>query len=400
MKYTVSVTNQVLTVSCKIEVKPELVAHIDATLQGFADCCNWINRTVDPKVTGRLSIHKETYHLAKQLFELPANLICQAISRVSSNRKSAKLKNSPVKKFKPTSAGYDARIFSFKEFDWTVKLTLKDGRYSFPLLIGNYQRHLLSGETPTSATLIKRQSGEYYIQIQVKPKSPETINSDECLGVDLGRKSIAYTSEGENWDADAINKLRDHYCKLRQSLQQKASKGTRSSRRRCRELVKQLSRKERRFQSWLNHTISYRIVKSAANTKKAVAIEDLTGIRDELNQLPRTLEERRKTNNWSFFQLRNFLTYKCLKFGVKLIAVPPAYTSKSCASCLRIGSRNGKRFSCKCGWKCDSDHNASIIISRLGVSVNTPEGSGLFCSLDREDSGLLKASSMPQAGAG
>ncbi|MUL38973.1 transposase [Gloeocapsopsis sp. AAB1 = 1H9] len=390
-------TQQVLTVSCKLGVEAGLALIIDATLQGFADCCNWINSTVDPKVTGRLAIHKETYHYCKQTFELPANLVCQAISRVSSNRKSAKLKNSPVKKFKPTSAGYDARIFSFNEHNWTVKLTLKDGRYSFPLLIGNYQRHLLSGKTPTSAILVKRQSGEYYIQIQVKPKPPKTNDSNECLGVDLGRKSIAYTSSGDNWDADDINKLRDHYANLRKNLQYKASKGTRSSRRRCRELLKRLSGKERRFQTWLNHTISASIVKSAANNKKIIAIEDLTGIRDDLNQEPRNREERRRTNSWAFYQLRVFLTYKCLKQGVKLISVPPAYTSKSCASCLRIGSRNGKAYECQCGWKCDSDHNASIVISKLGVSVNTPEGSSLFCSLDRDDSGLLKAHTVPLA---
>jgi putative transposase len=391
MKYSVSMTEQVLTVSCKLEVEPGLAPEIDATLQGFADCCNLINSIVEPKVTGRLAIHKETYHLCKQTFQLPANLVCQAIYRVSSNRKTAKLKNSPVKKFKPTSAGYDARIFSFNEHNWTIKLTLKNGRYSFPLSIGNYQKHLLRGETPTSATLVKRQSGEYYIQIQVKPKPPEIVNSPDCLGVDLGRRSIAYTSEGDNWDADDINTLRDRYAKLRKTLQQKASKGTRSSRRRCRKLLKQLSGKERRFQTWLNHTISYRIVKSAANSKKIVAIEDLTGIRENLNQKPRSQIEKRRSNSWSFYQLRMLLTYKCLKFGVKLITVPPAYTSKTCASCCRIGNRNGKSFKCECGWHSDSDLNASMVISQLGATVNLPEGSSLFCSLDRIDSGLLKA---------
>lgn len=394
MKYSVSMIEKVLTVSCKLKVDPELAPELDATLQSFADCCNWINQTVEPKVTGRLSIHKEVYHLAKQLFGLPANLICQAISRVASNRKTAKQKDSPVKSFRPTSAGYDARIFNFNEHSWTVKLTLKNGRHSFPLLIGNYQRHLLSGETPTSATLVKRQSGEYYIQIQVKPKPPATSDSEQCLGVDLGRRAIAYTSEGDNWDAEAINKFRDHYAKLRQTLQRKANKGTRSSRRRCRELLKRLSGKEKRFQAWLNHTISYRIVKKAANTKKIIAIENLTGIREDLNQEPRSREERRRTNSWAFYQLRGFLTYKCLKFGVSLVTVNPAYTSKTCASCLKIGNRNGKSFKCKCGWKCNADHNASIVISLLGASVNAPEGSDyLCCFLSTDSSGLLKASS-------
>lgn len=48
---------QVLTVICKLGVEEGLTQEIDATLQGFADCCNWINSTVDPKATGRLGIH-------------------------------------------------------------------------------------------------------------------------------------------------------------------------------------------------------------------------------------------------------------------------------------------------------------------------------------------------------
>lgn len=51
---------KVLTVSCKLEVSPELAVEIDATLRIFADCCNYINQIVDLKVTGRLAIHKET----------------------------------------------------------------------------------------------------------------------------------------------------------------------------------------------------------------------------------------------------------------------------------------------------------------------------------------------------
>lgn len=215
-------TKQVLTVSCKLEVSPEVAPEIDATLQAFADCCNWINQTVNPKTTGRLAIHKEVYHPAKATFGLPANLVCQAIARVSSNRKTAKLKDRPVKGFKPTSASYDARVFTFEEETETVRLTLLNTRRSFNLLIGGYQKHLLKGEKPISATLIKRQDGEYYIQIQVKPLPPETTPSDKFLGVDLGRKDIAHTSTGDNWDGEHINRIRDRYTLLRQNIQKKA----------------------------------------------------------------------------------------------------------------------------------------------------------------------------------
>ncbi|MGY2975883.1 hypothetical protein ACVWYZ_001815, partial [Thermostichus sp. MS-CIW-37] len=47
-----------------------------------------------------------------------------------------------------------------------------------------------------------------------------------------------------NWNGQQLNSVRDHYLRLRAVLQRKASKGTRSWRRRCRELLQQLSGKE------------------------------------------------------------------------------------------------------------------------------------------------------------
>ncbi len=403
-------TEQVLTVSCKMEVSSEAAPKIDATLQAFADCCNWINQTVDPKTTGRLAIHKEVYHLARQLFGLPANLVCQAINRVASNRKTAKQKGYPVKKFKATSASYDAGLFTFNEKDWTVKLTLFGGRgrHPFKLLIGNYQKHLLASQIPTSATLVKRQNGDYYIQIQVKPPAPDATPSKEYLGVDLGRRDIAYTSVGDSWDGENINRVRDHYIKLRQSLQKKAGEGTRSTRRRARRLLKRLSGKERKFQAWVNHNISKQIVTKAKHLDTGIALEDLTGIRERTNEQPRTKTERRRSNSWAFYQMRTFIYYKALAAGIKVILVPPQYTSQTCHKCLHIGSRNGKSFKCinsGCNWHGNADFNGANVISLLGWSVNLPGGSYLSCpvwfgkpiqlNLFDWGAGLLKAPSSP-----
>ena len=48
-------------------------------------------------------------------------------ARVGANRKTAKKEKKPVTTFKPTSADYDARIFAFREKDWSVSLTLVGG---------------------------------------------------------------------------------------------------------------------------------------------------------------------------------------------------------------------------------------------------------------------------------
>jgi IS605 OrfB family transposase len=380
---------QVLTVSCKLNLTFEQVAKVDELLKAFADACVYVNGVVPPNLTNELAMQSLVYHDVRARFGLSAQLAIHAIRRVSGNRKTAKQKGKPVGKFAPTSATYDARTFSFREKDWTVSLTVMSGRERFNLKIGNYQLGLLKGQKPKTATLVKRNDGTYYLNIQLESTPDNPQETDKVLGCDLGRTDICVTSENDTYSGKQITIIRDHYSNLRAKLQQKAAKGTRSSRRRCRELLKQLSGKERRFQTHQNHTISYQLVQKAKANSQVIALEDLSGIRERTNQLPRTKTERRRSNSWSFHQLRQFLIYKCIKFGVKLVLVNPAYTSKTCHNCLHIhpvqgkSYRSGKSFRCgHCDWSGDADWNGSLNISALGAIVNSPRGSSaLFCSV-------------------
>jgi putative transposase len=226
------------------------------------------------------------------------------------------------------------------------------------------------------------------MHIQVTDDVPDPMEGDKVIGVDLGRRDIAVTSEGDKWDGKQTTETRDKFARVRASLQKKASKGTRSTRRRARQILKRLSGRERRYQTWLNHNISQVIVLSALQGNTIIAIEDLTGIRERTNELPRNKTERRRSNSWAFFQLRLFLSYKSVKYGVKLIAVNPAYTSQTCHQCLHIhpvkgkSYRSGKSFKCgHCGNQCDADENGSKVISILGAAVNPLGGSVLSCNL-------------------
>lgn len=395
---------QVLTVSCKIEVDSEQSTKIDATLKAFADACIYVNQTVDPKLTNEVAIQSLVYKDVRSNFGLSAQLAIHAIRRVAGNRKTAKKDGKPVKSFAPTSATYDSRIFSFREKDWTVSISLVSGRERFKLHIGNYQLGLLKGQNPKSATLVKKQEG-YYLNIQLESYPDPPQDTDNVLGVDLGRTDIAVTSDGDSFSGIQVTEVRDRYAKLRQSIQMKASKGTRSTRRRARKLLKRLSGKEARFQSNVNHTISYRIIQAAKRDNKVVALEDLTGIRERINAMPRGKTERRRSNSWAFFQLRQFLTYKAVKYSVKLVLVDPRYTSQTCHNCLHIhpeqgkSYRQGKKFACgHCGWVGDADLNGARNIANNGAVVNQPGGSELACSLDGHVLGLLKTPSLYRVG--
>lgn len=387
---------QILTLVCKLQPTPNQVPQIEALLQAFADGCNYANGIVAPKVTNKVTIQAQTYEQLRSQFGLSANQAVRVCARVAANRKTAKQKNKPVKAFKPTSADYDARIFAFREKDWSVSLTLLGSREHIKLNAGNYQRGKLKGRKPTAATLCKHRDGQFYIHIQLSDETPEPIKSDNVIGVDFGRRDIAVTSDGERWDGKPIQNVRDKFSKVRASLQAKVSKGTRTTRRRVRNILKRLSGREQRYQTWLNHNISKRIIETAKSQSAIVAIENLTGIRERTNQKPRNKTERRRSNSWAFFQLRTFLEYKGLKSGVEVVAVNPAYTSQTCHVCNHIGLRTEKRFKCgHCGWHGDADVNGAINISKLGaVLVSLPRGSVLACLLDEQRLGLLKAPSL------
>ena len=315
---------QVLTLSCKLRVAEAQAAKLSATLSAFTEALNWVNANTPAKVVNAIKLQSLCYYELRSRFGLSSNLAQQVCRRVAGSRKGAQQKNRPVKEFKKPFDTYDARIFSFREKDWTVSITTVGGRERFELAIGDYQRSQLAGTKPKAATLVQRRDGDFYLQICLETETPVTKPQERVIGVDLGRTDIAHTSEGENWHGQQLSKIREHYSKLRAVLQQKASKGSRSSRRRCRELLQRLSGKERRFQAWVNHRISKAIVARAKATNSAIALEDLTGIRERVNQQPRSKTERRRANSWAFYQLRQFLEYKALRAGVYLISVPPA----------------------------------------------------------------------------
>lgn len=370
---------QSLSVKCKLIVPVEYRLKVDETLQGFADACNQILEVATAEnCWNTTKLHHKVYQPVREATGLKANHVCQAIRRVIGNAKAVK----QIHKFRPTSISLDVRTFRYMEAEQIVGVTLKCGRVDFKLSIGGYQIALLRGQTLTSATLCKSKKGDYYINFVVEIDTPPTGKTPKVIGVDLGRRDIATTSTGKSWSGEQIQFVRDRFSRVRANVQ---AKRTRNSRR----LLRRLSGKERRYNEWLNHNISKQLVIEAKSANAALAFEDLTGIRESLNTKPRTKTERRRTNNWAFYQLRLFVGYKAAIAGVPVVFVPPAYTSQSCSRCRHVHPekgkpyRNGKKFKCgHCGFEHDADINAAINIADLGKSVSLPESPEIACLLE------------------
>jgi IS605 OrfB family transposase len=177
------------------------------------------------------------------------------------------------------------------------------------------------------------------------------------LGIDLGIVNLATTNDGVKYSGEKCTKVRKLYERVRAELQKK---NTWSAKRK----LKKISGKERRFKRDVNHCISKQIVLTAKGTNRAIALEDLKGIRNggTVNKAVRKLIYK-----WAFYELAQFIQYKAKLYGVPVFFVNPRYTSQTCSNCGYVSKNNRKSqslFICeKCGFSENADINASFNIA-------------------------------------
>ena len=274
-----------------------------------------------------------------------------------------------------SSIRYDARTYRLLPLD-RVSLNTIQGRVTARLLPGQRQRELLADSEWKSggAELVWRR-GTWFLHLTQSKQAPAVTEAEEIIGVDLGLVNIATDSTGEQFTGASVRAKRSHLVARRAALQRV---GTRSAKRR----LQQMSGREHRYMKQVNHQIAKTLVKKAVVSRKALALEDLTGIRDE-TMVRR--EHRYERHSWAFFQLRLFLTYKAAWAGVPVWLVDPAYTSQTCSRCGYCAASNRQSqssFLCQqCGFCCHADYNAAINISLVACqAANGSSGTSLATS--------------------
>lgn len=330
--------------------------------------CNAISDVAwEKRIFNNFKLHHEVYHAYKATFKLSSQVLVRCVAKVAD---AYKLDKKVKRVFRPLGGiGYDSRIMTYKPNN-IVSLWAIGGRIKIPFVCHNpnYLSYI-KGE----ADLVYRK-GKFYLFQTVDIIEDDVKDVEEFIGCDFGQADVCTLSDGTNFNSEQLKKVRKKYSKVRSSVQSKGTKG-------AKKLLKRLSGRERRFVSINNHSIAKQIVEKAVRENKGIAVEDLSNIRKTAK--PKSKALKTELNRWSFYQLRQYLTYKAQLKGVKLFVVPPAYTSQMCADCFWIGERKGKRFSCKhCGCVADADHNAARNISTWGEVVNSPEKSDMFsCAL-------------------
>jgi putative transposase len=344
-----------------IKLAPSHEQHV--SLLATLELCNAIAEVAFREhLANKIALQKILYYHIRDRFGLSSQMTVRAIAKVVDAYKRDKTIRP---RFRPHGAlTYDERIMSWKGSEHVSLLAL-DGRHLVACRFGPYQqarRDRIRGQ----ADLILR-DGAFYLYATLEVSDVPTIDVDDFLGVDLGIVNIATDSDATVYTGAGVEQQRRTFAHRRRNLQRRQ---TRSAKRK----LQSLRRKQARFQRDSNHCISKALVRTAKDTARGIALEDLHGIRERVSVRRR---QRARHANWAFAQLNAFVQYKAASVGVPVVLVDPRHTSQTCLACGhvdRANRRSQERFECiVCAFAGPADAVAACVISaRARAAVMRP----------------------------
>jgi putative transposase len=184
---------------------------------------------------------------------------------------------------------------------------------------------------------------------------------ERAVGIDLGVKKLATTSEGEFIEHPGFLQRLEKRLKKEQKKLSRKEKGS-NNREKQRKRVAKVHEKIRNARRDFLHKLSRYLVENY----NYISFEDLDikGLVQNGNLAKLILDA-----GWG--TLITFVTYKAVMAGARVVRVDPSYTTQDCSLCgFRVPKTLAERFhECPgCGVVMDRDYNASVNILRKGLA--------------------------------
>lgn len=214
-----------------------------------------------------------------------------------------------------------------------------------------------------SCTISQVPSGKYFISILVDAEIIELPRTDSKVGVDLGIKEFAITSNGEFFsNPKHLKQSEKRLAKLQKDLsrKQKGSNNRKKAKIKVAKIHEKITNKRKDFL----HKVSTQLI----NENQVIVIEDLKVINMIQNhKLAKSIADV----SWAEF--RRMLEYKAKWYGREIIIAPSNYASSQlCSSCGNQSSQT-KDLGCRtyicpvCGMTMDRDINAGKNLLKLAM---------------------------------
>ena len=308
------------------------------------------------------SVHNAVYYILREDFPtIPSQGIIkiykECISAFRSINSNGHIEHKIPEK-KNCSMRLDKRLYSKFNVDGISLCSEKSNRRAvaeivkFPRLIELFKKY------PTQDPLIFKRDGKFYLSIPFDaPEIP--VQNENCIGVDLGERRFAITSDGVMFNDKEYNARRRRLRYLKRCLQ---TKGTKSARKHKRKL----SVKEQNQSTDMCRKMANAIIGSTVSS--IIVIEDLSGIKQKTAKYKEGFKKKnhnRRMAQVPFYKFKQILSYKALLNGKRVETVSPFMTSQTdCITGKKDGTRKNRRFYCKNGNVLDADWNGAINIAQ------------------------------------
>lgn len=214
-----------------------------------------------------------------------------------------------------------------------------------------------------SATISQVPSGKYFVSILVDTEIVQLPKTDNKIGVDLGIKEFAITSDGDFFgNPKHLKKSEKRLAKLQKDLSRK-QKGS-SNRKKARIKVAKIYEKIANQRKDMLHKVSTQLI----NENQVIVIEDL-----KVSNMIKNHKLAKSIADVSWSDFRRMLEYKAKWYGREIIVAPTNYASSQlCSNCGNKSSQT-KDLSCRtyicpvCGMIMDRDINASKNLLKLAM---------------------------------
>jgi putative transposase len=219
---------------------------------------------------------------------------------------------------------------------------------------------------PTTVTVSRDPCGRWYVSFAVDAADPGQLPAaGAVVGVDLGIKDLAATSDGERIPNPRRLARRERNLARYQRRLARCQQGS-ANRAKSKAKVARAHRKVRASRADFLHKASARLVRN----HDVIVIEDLA-VQNMIRSRP--LAKAISDCGWGTF--RRMIEYKAARTGRQLIVIDRWYpSSKTCSSCGHLLAQlplSTRHWACpSCGTQHDRDINAAKNILAAGLAVS------------------------------
>lgn len=354
-----------LTYTTRLVASPEDLAALKQVLVWERDVFNEASKAQFPeKKRSIVVLHSKVYAaVRKSRPEIPSGVVVRAehacLSAYRTVRKNRHELETAIEK-RALSIRLDSNLYSkrgkrFATANRTsVRIKTSQGRKTFgfalyPRLEEMLERH------PYADPLVFEREGELWIALSFDVASDRKVKQSLALGVDMGCRVTAATSDGRLIMDKQFAKEQRRLRYLKRELKRAKGQGSNSAKRH----LKKLRRKEANKNRNQTHHVANAILKTEADT---IVLENLKSIKVKKHRG----QNKNRISQVPLYELRRIITYKAGHMGKHVMLVCPAYTSQTdCLTGKRDGARRGRRYYAKSGLVYDSDINAAVNIAKL-----------------------------------